>query len=344
MAFKYILGVDMSKNWFNYCLMDREFNIVKEAQIDNRADDILAFLSDLLALAEVDKITDVFLCMEHTGIYVKPLVKCWVSKGGELSLIHATKISEGLTGKFNFEDKDDAKDARRIAEYGIRFHDKLKVWQVKNASLDLLQALQRQRDRFIQLIQILEKPVNECKGFDTKEIYDTMAEIQASSLTALKKDLKQLEKRIEKLIGVDAYLDQLFKLITSVEGIGPVTAREIMIATGGFTDFLPTQAKAFARYTGVVPYKKQSGKSVRKKERIGKRSHRKLKSLLTMGALSLLGTKSEMNTYYRRKIAEGKHHFCVLNAIKNKMILRIFAVVRNQVMYDKNLNGHLVLP
>ena len=57
-----------------------------------------------------------------------------------------------------------------------------------------------------------------------------------------------------------------------------------------------------------------------------------------MGATSLIGTPSDLGRFYTRKILEGKQHFSVINAMRNKLILRIFAVVRNQIMYDKNLN------
>jgi len=57
-----------------------------------------------------------------------------------------------------------------------------------------------------------------------------------------------------------------------------------------------------------------------------------------MAATSLIGTKDELAQYYERKISEGKPHFLVINAMRNKLILRIFAVVRNQLMYQKNLN------
>ena len=87
----------------------------------------------------------------------------------------------------------------------------------------------------------------------------------------------------------------------------------------------------------MTPKDKQSGK-MKKRKRISKRGNKKLKSLLTMGATSLIGTNSELGFYYLKKIAEGKRHFSVINAMRNKLILRIFAVVRNQVTYKKNMN------
>ena len=89
---------------------------------------------------------------------------------------------------------------------------------------------------------------------------------------------------------------------------------------------------------GLFPIKKRSGTSVKKKDKIGTRKHQKLKNNLTMGAQSLVNSKLELGQFYRRKIAQGKHHLSVINAMRNKMILRVFAVVRNQVIYDKKLN------
>lgn len=338
MHFKFVLGVDMSKDWFNFCLMDPQFKILWEGQVDNRPDDIFAFLSQLLKLDYIEKLTDVLLCMEHTGIYVQHLRNCWLSKGGEQSLVHATKVSEHLAGQLKWEDKDDQLDARRLAEYALRYEDKLKLWEARDETMVKLQNFQRQRERLNKAINLLEVPVNESLSFDSMDISQSLMDNQAAGVKTLKEDLNRLEKIIHELVDADPYLAQLFQLIASVEGIGPVTAREIIIATAAFTKFLPEQAKAFARYLGIVPVKKRSGKSVRKKDRITKRTHKKLKPLLTMGAQSLINSKQELGHYYQRKMAEGKQHLSVINAMRNKMILRVFAVVRNQVMYQKNIN------
>lgn len=343
MKFKFILGIDMSKEWFNYCLMDVNFVIIKEGEVINAPDTIFAFLSELIKHSQVDQLNEIILVLEHTGIYVQHLVSAWLSKGGRLSLVAATKVSEQLGGKPVWDEKTDQLDARRLAEYGIRYTDKLVMWQAKEHLLVKLQSFHRQRSRLIDVINILEVPIKESKQFDTAEISQALMENQSNSIEVLKADLKRLEKELSELIQQDSDLGQLFTLIVSVSGIGPVTAREIIIATSAFKDFSPSDAKSFARYAGVVPLRKQSGKMKRRK-RINKNGNKKIKTLLTMGATSLIGTRSELGIYYDRKIKEGKLHFSVINAMRNKLILRIFAVVRNQVIYQKNLNYCLDLP
>ena len=51
------------------------------------------------------------------------------------------------------------------------------------------------------------------------------------SLTALKEEQKAVEQQIQQLIQADARLKELFDLMVSVPGIGPVIATELLITT-----------------------------------------------------------------------------------------------------------------
>lgn len=55
-----------------------------------------------------------------------------------------------------------------------------------------------------------------------------------------------------------------------------------------------------------------------------------------MGAMSAIQMKGDLQDYYRRKLSEGKHTMLVLNAVRNKLIHRVCAVVRRGEKYDKN--------
>ncbi|MCX6186976.1 MAG: IS110 family transposase, partial [Bacteroidetes bacterium] len=41
--------------------------------------------------------------------------------------------------------------------------------------------------------------------------------------------------------------------------------------------------------------------------------------------------------YYERKVAEGKNKMSVLNAVRNKIIHRVFAVIKSQTPYKFDL-------
>lgn len=52
-----------------------------------------------------------------------------------------------------------------------------------------------------------------------------------------------------------------------------------------------------------------------------------------MAAIGILQREGELRTYYQRKLAEGKHPMSVLNAIRNKLIHRICAVIQRGTPY-----------
>lgn len=53
-------------------------------------------------------------------------------------------------------------------------------------------------------------------------------------------------------------------------------------------------------------------------------------------AISAIHNHQEFKNYFDRKKAEGKHSMSILNAIRNKIILRAAAVVNNQKAYVNN--------
>jgi hypothetical protein len=45
--------------------------------------------------------------------------------------------------------------------------------------------------------------------------------------------------------------------------------------------------------------------------------------------------KGDISEYYNRKVAEGKNKMSVLNAIRNKLVQRIFACVKQDRLFEK---------
>lgn len=58
-----------------------------------------------------------------------------------------------------------------------------------------------------------------------------------------------------------------------------------------------------------------------------------MKTIVHMAALSVIRLKGELRDYYLRKIAEGKNKMSVLNAVRNKLIHRICAVIARGTPY-----------
>jgi len=94
-------------------------------------------------------------------------------------------------------------------------------------------------------------------------------------------------------------------------------------------------ARKLACYCGVAPFEYSSGSSVRGKTKVHYMANKKLKCNLHMASLAAVKLDVDLKAYYERKVAEGKNKMSVLNAVKNKLLARVVAVVNKQQEYVK---------
>ncbi|MCX6328255.1 MAG: IS110 family transposase, partial [Bacteroidia bacterium] len=98
-----------------------------------------------------------------------------------------------------------------------------------------------------------------------------------------------IENEILGLINDDEKLNRIYKIITSVHGIGFVTASYILVTTNEFINI--NNPKKYACYSGVVPFEHSSGSSVRGKTRVSQMANKNINTLLHLAALSTIRTQ-----------------------------------------------------
>ena len=153
-------------------------------------------------------------------------------------------------------------------------------------------------------------------------------------MKAMKAAIQKIEAAIIKKIQDNAVTKKQYHLLLSIPCIGPVTATYLIACTNAFT--LCSTGKQLACYCGVVPFEYQSGISIKGKHRVHKMANKNLKSLLHLCAISAIKYVQEIKDYFNRKVEEGKHKMSIINAIRNKLVLRAFAVVRNDKPFVEN--------
>ena len=181
----------------------------------------------------------------------------------------------------------------------------------------------------------LATPIKEFEDVGNLAMAKLLTKTIRSSLAAIDKDLKNIETKIIDIINEDDNLKLLFKLITSVVGIGFVTAINLIVHTNGFTMLKDT--RKLACYCGVAPFEYSSGSSIRGRTKVHYMANKKLKCNLHMASLTAVKLDADLKAYYERKIGEGKSKLSVLNAVKNKLLARIIAVVNKQELYVKKI-------
>jgi transposase len=68
---------------------------------------------------------------------------------------------------------------------------------------------------------------------------------------------------------------------------------------------------------------------------VSHQADKSLKTLLHMSALVSVREPGELRQYFERKRAEGKKPILVVNAVRNKLVHRVCAVIRNNRPYER---------
>lgn len=327
MDYHFFVGIDVSKLTLD-CTLLRAGEFIEHSQIENRATAISAWLLALKKGYGAGGKKTLF-CVEKTGAYDRLIIAQLAAKKLALWVENPLQIQRSLG---IVRGKNDRVDSMRIAIYGYVHRHKAALWKAPRDVLVRLRHLRSLRNRLMTAILMLEQPLREVSGYETKSRYMELATCFAQSLSALKADFKDTNRAIAELIATDLRLAQLFGWITSVRGVGPVLATEILITTNEFLDF--TSPKKFACYCGVIPFERQSGTSVKGKTRVSFLSNRRMKKLLHLAALAAMRDPGEIRNYFDRKVAEGKSKMSVLNSIRNKIVHRVFACVKGERFYQ----------
>jgi len=133
----------------------------------------------------------------------------------------------------------------------------------------------------------------------------------------------------------DNELKEMYRLIVSIKGIGRMSALLVIIYTNRFTKFKTW--RKFASYCGTAPFPYQSGTSINGRSKVSHFANKQIKSMLNMCAISAIQHNTEMSLYYQRRTEQGKNKMSTLNIIRNKLIARIFAVVKRGTAYEATL-------
>ena len=272
---------------------------------------------------------DILICFEHTGVYAMLLCYEFEKMKIEYYIVSSLEIhrSRGI-----FRGKTDKKDSEMIAFYAITHKHKLKSVMLPEETLMKIKILLSERGKLVKAIGMFQK-AKEMKGFFPKIVIEQATAINKETITFLKKQLRMIDSSIKKLIESDSELKAKHDLITTVPGVGVHTANYLITITRNFTAF--DNWRKLACYGGIAPFEYSSGSSIRGKTQVSQLANKKLKSILNMAALSARVYDPQLKAYYERKVGEGKHPLSVMNAIKCKVISRVFATVKRGTPFVK---------
>lgn len=325
---KYFVGVDISKAKLDLAVIDSAFNLYLEKIIPNEPAKIRTFLSALRRKLKISS-DELLVCAEHTGIYTHHLATGCSDLGVPLWLENAWKIKKASS---DFRGKSDQKDALRIAEYAVRYQDKAIAYQQPDELTKELTALTHVRETLLNQRLALENQLREAKTHNV-ELYTILKKEFSPAVKTFTKQITQVEKLINEKVQGSPEVSVNMGLLQSIPGIGKQTALMFILVTGNFKLF--HSPKQMACYAGVVPFPHQSG-TMKRRERVSKHANQPLKKLLHLAAMAAIRATGDIKLYFIRKVKEGKNKMSVINAVRNKLVHRMFSVIHRQTPYVGN--------
>ncbi|UYQ91680.1 transposase [Chitinophaga horti] len=324
----YFVGTDVSKDWLDMCIYAKE-GILDKQQIKNKPSAVISWLRRTRKLLGYTLQNSLFT-MEFTGIYNHHLLAVLVEMGAKVWVIPGAQITES---KGLERGKSDQQDAQRIALYAAKNIELVRLWNQPREIVMQLKTLLMLREKHRVTKHRYETTLNESREFNTEATHQMIVANCKPVIELVNSEISRIEKEMKRLIASDQRLEELDGYIQSVDQVGLITSVSMIVTTNEFINI--KEAKKYACYSGVVPFMNASGK-LRKRERISHKANKNIKKLLHLLAVGSIRGNGELKQYYDRKVAEGKPKMSVLNAIRNKIILRIFACVNERKYYQKD--------
>lgn len=330
---KFFIGIDVSKPYFDVSLMAVVSHVkqaIQAARFDNSIPGIKTF-EKWLNSHKVAFDEKSLVVIENTGIYHRLI---WSFCGKKHLPIH---IGNAAHIKWSFgiaRGKNDKIDSIRLCSYAFKESDSLIATAPLDPVLLHLKDFISTRTKLLKQISSLQVSIKELGNINEKPHHKLIEKALKSAIDGIAKSIANVEKEIMKIIEENPAFKSNYKLLISIPGIGHVTAVYLIGCTANFAG--APSGKQLACYAGVAPFEHSSGISVKGKTRVHRMANKELKRLLHLCALSAIQHNHELKTYYNRKKDEGKHSMSILNAVRNKIVLRVAAVVKNQTPFKNN--------
>lgn len=325
---KEVLGVDVAQKELVVTLgrmfNDLSIELYAHRVFKNCETGIISLLKWVKLLA--DKDIRIHVVMEATGVYHEKFAYYLDDKGYDLSIVLPNKISNYIR-TLDIKTITDKTCSEAIARFGLE--RKLSFWSRPQKVYKELKQLTRERDQIVQERSMVKNQLHAEKT-EAEPNKRSMDRLQ-SRIKFLNKQEAEIKRDVSKIVSSDSELKQEVDRISTVPGIGTLTAVTILAETNGFE--LVRNKKQLTSYAGLDVKEKQSGTSVKGKPKISKRGNKYLRKALHLPSLSSVKYNEQHKEMYVRIVSKCGIKMKALIAIQRKMLELIYVIWKNKTVY-----------
>jgi transposase len=253
---------------------------------------------------------------EASGGYERDLLRCLHHADRPLAMANPARVrdfarSEGVRAK------TDPIDGKMILAFA-----KSKTLRPMKAPSETLLKLAALLDRRGHLVEQLAREKNRLQNSE-----DFIHRSIKKMIRILEKEIAALESAIDQLVGSDPGLQSRADIITSVKGVGKVTAWTLLAYLSEIEDLDRNRLVALA---GLAPFNRDSGKFSGRRSIIGGRA--KVRKCLYMAAHTAATCNTVIAPYVQRLRDRGKPYKCAIVAAMRKLLLHIQALIKKAAL------------
>jgi transposase len=313
-----VLGIDVSKATLDVVLR-RDGMAEQHAVFDND----LAGIKRLAKWLKKRQAGETHVCLEATGLYGDEVALSLHEAGHVVSVVNPAQIKAHGQSRL-LRNKTDAIDAALIADFCLK--EQPAAWTPPDPAWLDLRAMARQLDH---LQTIRQQEHNRLQAGVTTPL---VLEALRAHIAFLDQQITVLQQHIQDHIDQHPALRQQRDLLTSIPGIGPVSASQILAEIRDIRAF--HSAAQLAAFAGLTPRHRQSGSSVRGYTPLSKIGSPALRKALFFPALSARRCNPLIRAFCDRLAARGKPPMLVIGAAMRKLLHLIFGVIKSGQPFD----------
>lgn len=328
---KQVLGVDVAQKELAVCLgrmyEDWTPELYASGTFPNTGKGFIALLK--WVKKQTDQAIAVRFVMEATGIYHEAFAYFLDAQQQDISIILPNKISNYLR---TLETKTitDKTASEGIARFGLE--RKLDNWRKPKEIYRKIQQLTRERDQLVLERTVLKNQLHAEKA-GAFPLEGSITRLQ-ERIDLINKQEKLIKQEIKGIVEKDPEVKQLIELISTIPGIGHLTAAIILGETNGFE--LIRNKRQLASYAGFDVKEKESGTSIKKKPKISKKGNRHLRKAVHLPALVAIKHDQRFKAIFTRLVARDGIKMKAVVAVQRKLLEMTYTIYKTKTRYDES--------
>ncbi len=303
-----VAGIDVSKRTPDIHVNGRDFTATNDSDGFRR---VARLLREAGAVKAV---------MEATGRMHRALLQSLHARGFATLVVNPRQARD-LPKAAGALARTDRVDARILAAFGTAFPD-MEATEPAAAAIDQLRDMPVLREKLVDQRTELRTVVSEIgAGTPGAEVGRVPEDIDAA--------IAALERRVGGTVSGSPEFADSHRILTSVPGIGPVTAAALV---AWMAELGPVGNRQAASLLGVAPFARDSG-TIRGGRHIGG-GRRRSGDVVYMAALSASRCAPDMRELYQRLRDRGKPHRVALVAVMRRLAVTANALLRDRRVWE----------